>query len=46
MDEEEILYNAAALESAVLEEQRLKKQIEETEQTEIEVSWFLKFVYC
>lgn len=36
MDEEE-LSNAAALESAVKEEQRLKQQIEETEKTEIKV---------
>ena len=36
MDEEE-LSNAAALESAVKEEQRLKQQIEETEKAEIKV---------
>lgn len=38
MDEEELLSNAAALESAFEEEQRLKQQIEETEKTEIKVS--------
>lgn len=37
MDEEELLSNAAALESAFEEEQRLKQQIEETEKTEIKV---------
>ncbi|KAK8737999.1 hypothetical protein OTU49_004339, partial [Cherax quadricarinatus] len=37
MDEEEMRNNAAALESAVQEEQRLKQQIEETEKTEIKV---------
>lgn len=37
MDEEEMRSNAAALESAVKEEQRLKQQIEETEKTEIKV---------
>ena len=37
MDEEEMNFNAAALESAVMEEERLKQQIEETEKTEIEV---------
>nr|XP_045611735.1 S phase cyclin A-associated protein in the endoplasmic reticulum-like isoform X1 [Procambarus clarkii]XP_045611736.1 S phase cyclin A-associated protein in the endoplasmic reticulum-like isoform X1 [Procambarus clarkii]XP_045611737.1 S phase cyclin A-associated protein in the endoplasmic reticulum-like isoform X1 [Procambarus clarkii] len=37
MDEEEMRKNAAALESAVQEEQRLKRQIEETEKTEIKV---------
>lgn len=41
MDEEELLSNAAALESAFEEEQRLKQQIEETEKTEIKVShWY------
>lgn len=38
MDEEELLSNAAALESAFEEEQRLKQQIEETEKTEIKVN--------
>lgn len=37
MDEEELLSNAAALESAFKEEQRLKEQIEETEKAEIKV---------
>ncbi|XP_071533158.1 uncharacterized protein ssp3 isoform X2 [Panulirus ornatus] len=37
MDEEEMRNNAAALESAVQEEQRLKQQIEETEKAEIQV---------
>lgn len=37
MDEEELLSNAAALESAFEEEQRLRQQIEETEKTEIKV---------
>ncbi|KAG0695245.1 S phase cyclin A-associated protein in the endoplasmic reticulum [Chionoecetes opilio] len=37
MDEEELLSNAAALESAFKEELRLKQQIEETEKTEIKV---------
>lgn len=38
MDEEEMRCNAAALETAVQEEQRLKKQIEETEKAEIQVA--------
>ncbi|XP_042882027.1 S phase cyclin A-associated protein in the endoplasmic reticulum-like isoform X3 [Penaeus japonicus] len=37
MDEEEMRCNAAALETAVQEEQRLKQQIEETEKAEIQV---------
>ncbi|XP_042206932.1 S phase cyclin A-associated protein in the endoplasmic reticulum-like isoform X3 [Homarus americanus] len=37
MDEEEMRWNAAALESAVQEEQRLKQQIEETEKAEIKM---------
>ncbi|XP_063593842.1 inner centromere protein-like [Penaeus indicus] len=37
MDEEEMRCNAAALETAVQEEQWLKKQIEETEKAEIQV---------
>ncbi|XP_076067505.1 SCAPER domain-containing protein short spindle 3 isoform X2 [Oratosquilla oratoria] len=37
MDEEEMRHNAAALESAVQEEQRLKQQIEEAEKAEIKM---------